>query len=547
MNLAALHVRTIISLLVFGYILVLAFLLGYRGVRSGSRALDHYIISRVLYAAGWFLISYRGQWPDVLTVHGGNIPLIFGIACEGIAFITYRGASRSLEQTFFGTALAGSLLFVLFARTPTLVIGVGAVVGFVLTLLIAAILLKRAKEGMLVALVGVLFAVVSLSFLLRAFYGFGGLLEFGVSESVLQSIFYLPVFANLLAGSTAMVLLLKEEDERAVRESHAKYDTLFQSTPAAFFLSEPETGIVLEANPQCYELTGYTKAEVVGTAFNELDLWLPGEREKAEQEYRATGRLSNYEMKARRRSGEQRTWLVFSSAAHLKGKAVLATTIQDISTRKAMENRIYGLLDEKDLLLREVHHRVRNNFSQLSSALSLQARRTTETKAAETLHDAVSRIETMLALYEQVYQGAGGSDGRVRDFMAALLGRLRSAFPASDSVTVTLDMEDIELPAETISPIGQLVNELFTNSMKHAFRDGSGGTIRVSLNRIADDNVLLLEYEDDGPGMPQNTMQGSTHGFGMILIDSLAKQLNATWDIQGPPGTRYWFRFSADG
>lgn len=343
-----------------------------------------------------------------------------------------------------------------------------------------------------------------------------------------------------------MVLLLKEEDERALRESHEKYDALFRSNPSAVFLSDPEAGTILEANPQCFELTGYTEQEIQGRTFTELGLWPPGEREKAEAVYRQQGRLLNHEVTARRKDGEERTWLVSSGVAHLGDRSLLASTIQDISERKALENRIHGLLSEQDLLLREVHHRVRNNFSQISSLLSLQAQRTTEQSAAAALGDAVNRIGAMLALYDQVYTGAGDSSVRIRDFLHLLIERLRTAFPALEHITVTLDIDDLELSPRIVSPLGQMVNELFTNSMKYAFQDRSGGAIRISLSRVVGETVLFFEYEDDGPGVSSTGEAAAGDGFGTMLIEALAEQLNAAWDIEGPPGTRYWFRFNAD-
>ena len=568
MNLANLDTYTMISLLGFGNLLLLVLLLAYRRNRPRSTAFDYFILARLLHGLGWIFITARGTWPVLITVAAANISLILGVAAENTAFLSYRERSRSRERYFISCAVVGSLVFIIFARTPSLIIAVGALVALSLDIPTAFILLKRSRESSLVAFMGVLFATVSAAFVVRMMAGFQGVLDYTVSQGVIQSSFFLPVFTVLLAGSPALVLLLKGEDERALRESNEKYNALFRSTPSAVFLSEPDSGIILEANPQCIDLTGYAPDEVCGRTFTDLGLWQPGEREKAEAVYRDKGRLVAYEIAARNRAGEDRTWIVSSGLVQLHDKALLASSISDISERKVLETRVQGLLTEKELLLQEVHHRVRNNLSQIMGILQMQMGRPgipTDTLIGDT----VNRVYGMLALYDQVYTGKHYTSVPAREFLRVLTERLRSAFVVGNSVEVTLELEDIDLPPRTISPVGQLVNELFTNSMKYAFEAKEQGAIRVSLRR--DGSECVLEYQDDGPGLPSTTgtaavpgitpgpgtanvpalapddtmRHTSGSGFGTILIEALAEQLGAVWEVQGPPGVLYTFRFPA--
>ena len=554
MNLARLDTYTMISLLGFGNLLLLVLLLAYRRKRPRSAAFDYFILARFLHGLGWIFVAARGSWPVLITVAAANISLILGVAAENIAFLSYHERSRSRERYFISCAVVGSLIFLIFARTPSLIIAVGALVALSLDLPTAFILLKRSRESSFVAFMGVLFAAVSGAFVVRMIAGFRGVLDYTVSQGLIQSSFFLPVFTVLLAGSPALVLLLKGEDERALRESNEKYNTLFRSTPSAVFLSEPDFGIILDANPQCLELTGYTPEEVCGRNFTDLVLWQPGEQEKAEAVYRDKGRLVAYEIAARNRAGEGRTWIVSSGPVQLRDTLLIASSISDISERKELETRVQGLLTEKELLLQEVHHRVRNNLSQIMGILQMQMGRTS-IPTNELIEDTVNRVSGILALYDQIYTGEQYTSVPAREFLRVLTERLRSAFVVGNSVEVTLDLEDIALPPGTISPVGQLVNELFTNSMKHAFKGRTQGTIRVSLRR--DGSEYVLEYQDDGPGLPsttatatvpapQETMRhASDSGFGTILIEALVEQLGALWEVQGPPGVLYNFRFPA--
>ncbi|GEM_PF-3171763 len=540
MNPAYLDTYTMISLMGFGHLLMLVLLLAYRGGRPRGRAFNFFLAARVLQGVGWVLISYRGVWPDFLTADAGNISLILGVAAENIAFISYRERWVRLERFFLSVAGLGALVFVVFARTPHLIVGIGAAVALVLHLPTAIVLLRRRHESAILRVMGVLFAIVSAAFVVRMIAGFRGTLEFAVSPALVQSSFFLPVFAILLAGSIAMALLLKEEDERALRDSREKYNALFHSTPSAVFLSEPESGVVLEANAQCRELTGYAPEEVRGRTFTELGLWQPGEREKAVAAAQTAGRLVGYEIGGRNRIGQNRTWLVSAGVVRLQHRTLLASSILDITGRKSLEVRIQRLLEEKELLLGEVHHRVRNNLSQIIGILQLQADRP-DLSAAAVIEDTANRVRGMLALYDQIYAGKHYAAVPGREFLSVLTERLCSAFPKADSVRLTLEVEDLEMPARIVSSFGQLVNELVTNSLKHAFRDMPEGNIQITLRQ--DGSGYVFEYQDDGRGLPQVSDDAGEKGFGTILIESLAHQLGAEWRMSGSPGVWYRFRF----
>jgi len=558
MNLTRLDTYTMISLLGFGNLLLLTLLLAYRRHRPRHGAFDYFMLARLLQGLGWIFISARGTWPDLITVATANMSLLFGVAAENIALLSYRERSRSRERYFLSCAVVGSLVFLALARTPSLVIAVGALAALFIEAPTAFMLLRRSRESSLVGFMGVLLTVISAAFVVRMMSGFQGVLDYTVTHAALQSSFFLPAFTVLLAGSPAMVLLLKQEDERALRESNEKYNTLFRYTPSAVFLSEPDSGVILDANPQCLELTGYAPDEVCGRSFTELGLWQPGEREKAEAAYREKGRIVAHEIAARNRAGEDCTWIVSSGPVQLRDKVLLASSISDISSRKALETRIQGLLTEKELLLHEVHHRVRNNLNQIVGILQMQARRT-DLPTSRLVEDTVNRVHGILALYDQVYTGQHASSVPAREFLTVLTERLRSAFVTGDAVEVTLEINELDLPPVTISPLGQLVTELFTNSMKYAFEGREHGSIRVSLRR--DGAECVLEYQDDGPGLPPLTPAatapdgalgpegGSSRdsedgsGFGTILIEALAEQLSAVWAVEGPPGVQYCFRF----
>lgn len=546
MFLARLDTYTMMVLIAFGHFLILLFLLAYQGGKNRSPAFNFLIAARLLHGVGWAIISARGVYADWLSAGVGNIALIFGVATESIAFITYRERSPRVVWVFLTIAVAGSALFVIAARTPTLIVALGGAVAFVLNAPLAILLIKRSRGSVLLKVAGALFAVAAVALLVRSVYGFLGVLDFRVNQTPLQSSFFLPVFSVLLTSSIALVLLLKEQDEKEIRVSHEKYDTLFRSNPSAIFLAEPDSGVVLEANPQASHLTGYTAEEILGRTFTELGLWKPEGRAAVESALQHDGELVAHEIDAVHRDGGVRTWLVSTAEAQLGDRTLLVSTVQDITARKSMELKMHGLLAEKEVLLREVHHRIRNNLTQLIGLLNLHKSRAEESRngepTASIFEDAINRIHGMQALYDHVYTRKDYADVDARGYVELLVNRLKSTFANGDAVEVRLEIDEIALTPRNVAPFGQLLNELFTNSMKHAFIDRRSGTIRIALHR--DGDALLLEYADDGPGLPDNGAKASKEGFGSLLIEALTEQLGATWTIGGPPGVQYRLHFA---
>lgn len=547
MNLLRLETLTMINLLGFGHLLVLILLLAYQSHRVRPGPLNFFMVARLLQGIGWILIPYRGVLPNPLTIHAANILLLYGAALEGIAFSTYREKGVYKEHRYVAIATIGSLLFVVLARAPSHYLVISSVTAFFIDSLLSFSLLRRRRETALLRIVGTVFGVVAVSLAVRAFFGLYDTLDISVSNNIVQTFFFLSAFAALLVGGTAIVLLLKQEEDRALNESLKKYDTLFSSTPMTVLMYDPDTGIIHEVNPQCFELTGFSDREVIGTTLTELGLWDSAEHDRASKAWRRQGRLVAHEIRARNRNGEPRTWMISAGPVVLGDRRLVAAFVQDITERKALETRIQTLLEEKEVLLQEIHHRVRNNFSQVISYLTLQAGTSVVPDASEILMSSARRIESMLALYDHVYREASYAQVRILDFLQLLTDRLSDAFSNGGTIRVLLEIEEIDMDTRTASTIGQLLTELYTNSMKHAFRDRTEGTIRVSLKR--DGAELVLEYEDDGPGLPDPDAHPPDHasGFGSLLIAALVKQLHGTLELHGPPGVGYRLMFAVEG
>ncbi len=216
-------------------------------------------------------------------------------------------------------------------------------------------------------------------------------------------------------------------------------------------------------------------------------------------------------------------------------------TMQDITERKLTEAKIQALLREKELILKEVHHRIKNNMNTINALLTLQAGRLSDPPVKAVLKDAASRVQSMMVLYDKLYQSAGFKTMSIQDYLPALVDQIIKNFPNSDIVKIEKDIEDCVLSAEKLSPLGIIINELLTNIMKYAFIDKEEGLIRVS-SSVKGDRVSLV-IQDNGNGIPDSIDFENTPGFGLMLVGLLTKQIDGTIRKEFEKGTKITVEF----
>ncbi len=210
-------------------------------------------------------------------------------------------------------------------------------------------------------------------------------------------------------------------------------------------------------------------------------------------------------------------------------------------SRIRAEEKIKSLLAEKETLLHEVHHRIKNNMNTIFSLLRLQSNSQDNPVTAKVLQDAASRVRSMMILYEKLYHADNMNEISLQDFLPPLIKEISAIFPNSKAVQITTEIEDIVLAPKVLSPLGIILNELVTNAMKYAFNNNSEGMIRVTATKK--DNRVTIGFADNGAGMPTGITIENATGFGLKLIDMLIKQLNGAITLQHHNGTTFIFEF----
>jgi two-component sensor histidine kinase len=214
----------------------------------------------------------------------------------------------------------------------------------------------------------------------------------------------------------------------------------------------------------------------------------------------------------------------------------------DVTESRQKEQAISAALQEKDTLLRELYHRVKNNLQVISSLLDLQLRTLPEEAARTALQESANRVRAMALVHEKLYQSKNLSSISLDDYIADLCRHLGNAAGADQrGITMHALVEAVEVGLQVAIPVGLVLNELLANSLRHAFPDGRRGSITVHLE--SQDGGCLLRVVDDGVGMPTGMNPASSTSLGLKLVHALTAQLDGRFQIRSGHGTEACLTF----
>lgn len=218
---------------------------------------------------------------------------------------------------------------------------------------------------------------------------------------------------------------------------------------------------------------------------------------------------------------------------------------RDITERQRVEEQLKASLREKELLLKEVHHRVKNNMQVISSIFSLQSQLITDPDTLSILTDSQNRIRSMALIHEKLYQSTSLAQIDFADYVRNLVQNLISTYrDGVNKIQLNLNISNVSLDIDTAIPCGLIINELVSNSLKHAFKHQQFGEIMIVSNRTTHRQLHLI-IRDNGVGLPQELNIQKTNSLGLRLIRALSRQLNGKWEIYNNQGTIFEIIFPA--
>jgi PAS domain S-box-containing protein len=336
----------------------------------------------------------------------------------------------------------------------------------------------------------------------------------------------------------------RKQAEVALRESEKKYRQLFESIMDAIVLLDMEGGIIY-ANTAFQSLLGYSIGELL--TLNDSDItpekWRAIEIDRYSTQILERGYSDTYEKEYRKKDGsacpvEIRVFLLKDDAERPSSKWAI---VRDIADRKQAEEKITRLLAEKENILREVHHRIKNNMGTMISLLSLQSDTMEDPAAAAALKDAENRLRSMGVLYDKLYHAENLREMSAVAYLPTLVEEIVGVFPNRASVKVETKAEDFMIGVKVLSSLGIILNEILTNAMKYAFAGMDQGVIRVSASRIG--SVATIVIEDNGAGLPESVGIEDSSSFGLMLIGALTQQLGGSIRVERGEGTKYLLEF----
>ncbi|WP_432736541.1 sensor histidine kinase [Maridesulfovibrio sp. FT414] len=216
---------------------------------------------------------------------------------------------------------------------------------------------------------------------------------------------------------------------------------------------------------------------------------------------------------------------------------------EEISARKKSEQLVRASLAEKEVMLKEIHHRVKNNLQVISSLLSLQSGYTDDTEASNLLKECQHRVRSMSMLHEKLYRSEDLSRIDMNEYALTLISFLLRSYSVDGQITPNYDINNIHLAIDSAIPCGLIINELVSNALRHAYPDNSCGTLNISMRQT--DGNIELQVSDNGIGMPDKFTIGCTKTLGMTLVETLAHQLNGTVSLYNDNGATIKITFPA--
>ncbi|MFB2919990.1 MULTISPECIES: histidine kinase dimerization/phosphoacceptor domain -containing protein [Aerosakkonema] len=240
-------------------------------------------------------------------------------------------------------------------------------------------------------------------------------------------------------------------------------------------------------------------------------------------------------------NGAIRNYLIVAQK-YQQGEAAVAVGI-DITDQKQIEQQLKASLKEKELLLKEIHHRVKNNLQIISSLLKLQSECSNDPEIASLLSDSYNRVRSMALIHEKLYQSEGIALIDAGDYITSLANNLvRSYRLLSEFIDLDIKFEPIFFDVDTAIPCGLIINELVCNSLKYAFTNGKAGKISIKIALI-EESKFLLEVYDNGIGLPPNFDLEESKSLGLQLVVNLTNQLDGDIEVHSEAGTHFKITF----
>ena len=335
--------------------------------------------------------------------------------------------------------------------------------------------------------------------------------------------------------------------ETRIRESELRFRLAFEDAATGMALVATD-GLFLEVNRSLCEIVGFSQEELIELNFQQITHCddLENDLEYMRQLLAGEIRSSQFQKRYIHKQGHT-IWihLSVSLVRDIKDRPqYFIAQIQDITEGKTAEIKLNKSVRDKEVMLQEIHHRVKNNLQVICSLLNLQSRYLKDKKTLKAFKETQNRVKSMALVHEHLYQSTNLSEIVLSDYVKQLTANLLRTYAINSDIKYHLDIEDFNLDLDTAVPCGLIINELITNAIKYAF--DSVENSEISIKAVADESKrLVLTISDNGIGLDSNYELETSKSLGLRLVKSLTEQLQGKHEIITGEnlGTKFEFTF----
>lgn len=377
----------------------------------------------------------------------------------------------------------------------------------------------------------------------------------GTKAFIETLIFTIKTDKGFMGCSIVSDITERKKAEKALKASEESLRRTFDQSPIGAAIVSLNYHFLRVNNELC-RITGYSEEELLSLTFGDITLPEDLEDNIKQAELLKSGKIDQYQMDKRYIRGDGEVIWVRISVRMVKDVSgnplYFLPMIENINERKQMENEIKASLKEKETLLREIHHRVKNNMQIINSLLSLQAGYIKDEESIELFRDTQNRIKSMAMIHEKLYQSKSLARINFADYIQSLIFEILSSYKIdSDRIKIDVDVKNLFLNIETAIPLALITNELITNSLKHAFpltdhfkkidkefisSDGKG-EIKI-MTKLCNEKIMLV-ISDNGIGFPSDMDFKNTDTLGLQLVNNLTEQLDGKIELERNNGTTF--------
>ncbi|MEH1817650.1 MAG: PAS domain S-box protein [Nostoc sp.] len=369
----------------------------------------------------------------------------------------------------------------------------------------------------------------------------------GVIRTWLAS--YFPIQSEADEPISIGVVVVEISDRKRTEQMLELQAVITRNMAEGICLVRATDGVFVYANPKFEQMFGYEPGELIGKHVSIVNY---GDENNTPEDVHQVLRTvilehgeATYEVHNLKKDGTP-FWCSATASIfeHPEYGSVIVAIQQDITEQKQAEEKIKASLKEKEVLLKEIHHRVKNNLGIVSSLLQMQCRRTQDPVVTAILRDSQNRIASIALVHEKLYRSQDLADIDFAQYIPDLTTHLFDSYNVSSSkIKLKIQVDGASLDIETAIPCGLIINELVSNALKYAFIGNRGGEIQVKFFQESDGTLILI-IRDNGVGLPENFDSNQAKTLGITLVQGLVKQLRGKLEIDSQQGTQFKIIFT---